>query len=144
MTMHLIKLSVGSTSVVSMRESIARRCHEDAELGPIVEHHTRNMPKQRDAILDGGSIYWIVKGHIIARSAILDLRQDVNPETGRKFCRICMSPDLVAVVPTKRRGFQGWRYFKDGDQPADLNDLGVEEADIPIEMASELRDLGLI
>ena len=143
MTLHLIKLSVGSVSVASMRESIERRVFNDPVLGPIVEHHTRNMPKQREALLNGGSIYWIVKGHIIARNKILDLRSDVG-ESGRKFCRICLDPTLVAVLPTKRRGFQGWRYFKDGDQPPDIETLGENAESIPVEMARALRDLGLL
>ena len=51
--------------------------------------------------------------------------------------------DLIKVIPTPMRPFQGWRYYMEEDIPPDLNinDDGSEE--IPDEVNSELIKLGL-
>ncbi|NBP49463.1 MAG: DUF1489 family protein, partial [Alphaproteobacteria bacterium] len=71
MTVHLKKLSVGSTSLDSLREWQALRlAHE----GKIV-HVTRNKPRRAEELLDGGSIYWIIKRVMVARQQIIDLAE---------------------------------------------------------------------
>ena len=136
MTVHLKKLSVGSDSLDALKSWQALRL---AETGRLM-HVTRNRPRRADEILDGGSIYWIIKGVMIARQKIIDLAE-VQRADGRPACGLVLSSELVATTPTKMRIFQGWRYLEAKDAPPDI---GADDAgDMPAELAAELRDLGI-
>ena len=137
MTVHLKKLSVGSDSLDTLKSWQALRL---AETGRLL-HVTRNRPRRADEILDGGSIYWIIKGVMIARQKIIDLAE-VQRADGQVSCGLVLSPDLVATVPTKMRIFQGWRYLEAEDAPADLTDP-VDES-MPPALVAELRELGVL
>ena len=137
MTVHLKKLSVGSKSLETLRAWQALRL---AETGRLI-HVTRNRPRRAEEILNGGSIYWIIKGVMSARQNIIDLAE-VQRANGQAACGLVLSPDLVATVPTKMRIFQGWRYLETEDAPADLTDP-VDET-IPPALMAELRELGVL
>ena len=143
MTTHLQKLSVGTESIDTLRawqkKVVARRVR--AGLPEAHEHVTRMFPKQKEALLDGGSIYWVIKGVIQCRNRIIDL-EEVRAHDGRKACAILMDPDLVETVPAPRRAFQGWRYLKAEDIPADLAGAsgGTE---LPPELRARLVNLGV-
>lgn len=139
---HLQKLSVGSLSIETLAEwqhHLAIRRSEEG-LKALPDHITRMMPKRRDLLLNGGSIYWVIKGVIQCRNAVLDL-QEMRTNDGRKACRIVLDPKLVPVVPTPKRAFQGWRYLKPSDAPDDLSKLG-DAADLPAHLRTKLVDLG--
>lgn len=143
MTVHLIKIAAGLSSLSELRERFESYGYSDPNHGFIVPVPTRNFPKQREALLGGGSIYWIIKGEIKARTQFVDIREEEDAD-GRRLCRLCVLGDLKLVVPTKRRGFQGWRYLKAGDAPADL-DISESDTDgLDADMAAELNDLGLL
>ena len=137
MTVHLKKLSVGSDSLDTLKSWQALRL---AETGRLM-HVTRNRPRRADEILDGGSIYWIIKGVMIARQKIIDLAE-VQRADGRPACGLGLSSEWVATTPTKMRIFQGWRYLEAEDAPADLN--GVADESMPPALAAELRALGIL
>ncbi len=137
MTVHLKKLSVGSQSLETLRVWQALRLSETGRL----IHVTRNRPRRAAEILDGGSIYWIIRGVMSARQNIIDLA-DVQRADGQVVCGLVLSPDLVATVPTKMRIFQGWRYLETEDAPADMNDP-VDES-MPPALVVELRELGVL
>ena len=137
MTVHLKKLSVGSQSLENLRAWQALRLSETGRL----IHVTRNRPRRAEEILDGGSIYWIIKGMMSARQNIIDLAE-VQRADGQVSCGLVLSPDLVATVPTKMRIFQGWRYLETEDTPPDLTDP-VDES-MPPALMAELRDLGVL
>lgn len=137
MTVHLKKLSVGSQSLETLRVWQALRLSETGRL----IHVTRNRPRRVEEILNGGSIYWIIKGIMIARQNIIDLAE-VKRADGQFACGLVLSPDLVATVPTKMRIFQGWRYLETGDAPADMNDP-IDES-MPPALVAELRELGVL
>ena len=137
MTVHLKKLSVGSQSLENLRVWQALRLSETGRL----IHVTRNRPRRAAEILDGGSIYWIIRGVMSARQNIIDLA-DVQRADGQVVCGLVLSPDLVATVPTKMRIFQGWRYLETEDAPADMNDP-VDES-MPPALVVELRELGVL
>lgn len=146
MTVHLLKLSVGSESVDSLRAWQASRREHRRRQGETAEvwHRTRMFPKRRNAVLDGGSIYWVIKGVIQARQRITELRS-VTGEDGIKRCDIVLDPELVLVRPTPRRAFQGWRYLNPESAPPDLGrGEGAALADLPPRMRAELLELGLI
>ena len=136
MTVHLKKLSVGAQSLDNLRDWQALRLLPGGRL----VHVTRNRPRRAEELLDGGSIYWIIKGVVTARQAIIDLA-DAQRADGTPACGIVLSPEIIQVAPSKMRIFQGWRYLEAKDAPSDIsaNDAG----DLPAELAAELRDLGI-
>ena len=76
MTLHLIKLCVGVDSHRRPRP-MAGRPHQGAEEeGQEAElmHVTRMTPKRKDEMLDGGSLYWVIKGQIAVRQQLLALK----------------------------------------------------------------------
>jgi len=111
------------------------RRREKRGLSPYHEHVTRMFPKQVEALLEGGSIYWVIKGLIQCRNELVAL-EETKTRDGRRACSILMQPKLIAVVPTPKRPFQGWRYLKAEDAPADLSELGGAN-DLPPELRAE-------
>lgn len=146
MTVHLIKLCVGVREVGDLIAWQTARRADMAARGahPEIVHVTRMTPRRRDDILNGGSLYWVIKGFIQARQSIVDLRA-VNSDDGVRRCGIVLAPDLVLCAPSPRRPFQGWRYLAQTDAPRDLTG-GVQASlnDMPEEMRAELMELGLI
>ena len=136
MTVHLKKLSVGSRSIDSLREFQAQRL---ANVGRLV-HITRNRPRRVEELLDGGSIYWIIKGVMMARQAIIDFVEAERAD-GSPACGIVISPEIVTVAPTRMRIFQGWRYLEAADVPIDI--VIDKEENMPSEFVAELRELGI-
>ena len=139
MTLHLKKLSVGSTSLEELDRWQAMRLENEGEL----KHVTRNTPRRGDEILAGGSIYWIIKGVMCVRQNITELRP-VEREDGKPACAIVLAPGLVAVEPRRVRIFQGWRYLEGRDAPADIVLSGGGDAGLPPAMMAELRELGIL
>ncbi len=143
MALHLIKLCVGCDGIEDLADWIAATLAEKKRRGlePAHVHRTRMMPKRVAEILDGGSLYWVIKGQIRVREKILDLRA-VTDAAGVSHCDIVLSADLVEVEARPYRPFQGWRYFDPAVAPRDL--IGEETADLPIEFLRELAGLGLL
>ncbi|MDQ0394065.1 DUF1489 family protein [Labrys monachus] len=139
MTLHLIKLCVGAESIADLEEWIALRMRMSGEQ----IHTTRMMPKNREAILDGGSLYWVIKGQLSCRQRILDLRAR-RDEEGISRCDILLEPRVVPVDPRPRGPFQGWRYLSAADAPPDLSGLGAPDGELPLELQQQLRAIGLV
>jgi hypothetical protein len=134
-TLHLIKLCVGIDSVEHLIEHRRRRGNENP-----CYVHTRNRPKRAAEILDGGSLYWVIKGEILVRQRVLGIL-DHQDEAGQAFCTLHLDGTLVRTVPARCRPFQGWRYFVPEDAPPDR--LG-DDGEMPLAMVRELRALGLL
>lgn len=120
MTIHMVKLCVGADDIqhlIDWQKRLLRSL-------PHPVHHTRMMPKQREALLDGGSIYWVIKRAIRARQRIIDIR-DIQDETGRSMCELVFDPEIIRTYAQPKRPFQGWRYLKPEEAP---RDLGSKEA----------------
>ena len=140
MTLHLIKLSVGSESVETLADWQAERLRQHGELW----HATRMMPKRGEEVIAGGSIYWVIRGLIQARQRVIGFDRRVDAE-GRPFTRILIDPELVRTEPRQQRAFQGWRYLEAKAAPPDLgtaNGEGGEE--LPYAMLAELKELGIL
>lgn len=139
--LHLIKLSVGSKDVAGLQAWQAERALTHAPL----RHRTRNRPKRRDDILDGGSIYWVIAGFIQARQRVLDLIEDTM-EDGTACTGIVLDPVLVPVAARSMKAFQGWRYLDPEAAPPDLADHsmapGIEA--LPAHLRAALREARLI
>jgi len=145
MPLHLIKLCVGVDSIRELDEWIKERMAQKKKKKEAIEHihTTRMMPTQKDALLDGGSLYWVIKGVVSCRQKLIDLRQFTDKE-GVKRCRIVMDPKLIPVLPKPRSAFQGWRYLKANEAPADLAKGAKGAISIPEGMRRELNELGLL
>ncbi|MBT9292292.1 DUF1489 family protein [Prosthecodimorpha staleyi] len=143
MTLNLLKLCVGCDSVRDLTDWVDERLAEKRRLGqePVHIHRTRQMPKRRDEILEGGSLYWVIKGSIMLREPIVDLRA-VTDENGVPHCDIVLTGAFVQVEPRRFRPFQGWRYLDPKEAPADLRSAGAR--DLPPEFVKELAGLGLL
>ena len=137
--LHLIKLSVGTEDVEDLAAWQARRLAKSGR----VFHTTRMTPRRAAELIDGGSIYWVIKGYVLARQRLLAIEPAVNEE-GRPCNHLILEPKLVRTVPRAHRAFQGWRYLDSEDAPPDLEAASGELADMPPEMAAELRELGLL
>ncbi len=148
MPLHLVKLSVGSESVEDLVQWQATlQARSRAATGtPRVWHTTRMIPKRRDELLAGGSLYWVIKRVIQVRQTIIDI-VEVEGDDGIRRCDIVLAPELVPTKAAARRPFQGWRYLKPEDAPADLG-RGLsagEDGDLPPPaMRRELAELCLI
>ncbi len=144
--MHLIKLCVGVDTVEQLASWQTIRLERQRRTGAVQElvHRTRHTPRQRAAVLESGSLYWVIKGFVRARQRILDLREETDAE-GRTLCGIVLGHELIATKPQPRRPFQGWRYLKPEDAPADLGPAqGLADDDMPEAMRAELAELALI
>lgn len=145
MTLHLQKLCVGCDSPDELKAWIDERMADRRRRGAPEEqvHTTRMTPKRGEELLDGGSLYWVIKGVILARQPLIDLRA-VRGADGIERCEIVMTPELTPVRPTPRRPFQGWRYLAAHEAPPDLADDERKAPGLPAHLVAELRSLGLL
>ena len=145
MPLHLVKLSVGAESVKDLKGWIAERVRQARQKGLPGRHiHiTRMTPKREEELLDGGSIYWVIKGEIAAREKLLAI-EPFRDKDGIGRCRLVMETKLVPVSPRPMRAFQGWRYLDAKSVPPDLRGSPQGLADMPEPMRKELRELGLL
>jgi hypothetical protein len=145
MTLHLVKLCVGVDTVQDLKDWQAERLRMLALAGqaPVLCHRTRQTPRRRDDVLDGGSLYWVVKGFVVVRQRIADLRVDTK-EDGTACCGIVLDSELVTTRPHPRRAFQGWRYLDAADAPPDTRRGDNADDDMPPGMREDLRELRLI
>lgn len=145
MALHLVKLCVGAESIAEHEAWIRERLAAQAARGetPEQRHTTRMVPKRVAEILDGGSLYWVIKGQIASRQDVIDIRPFTDGE-GVSRCHLVLKPEVVPVAPRRMRPFQGWRYLPAHEAPPDLTGGLGEAAEMPDELRRELRALGLL
>ena len=90
MSIHMIKLSVGSLSIQTLAEwqqSVAARRGGEG-LPAYADHITRMTPKRKDELLAGGSIYWVIKGIIQCRNKNFGSCRNPHPRRaqGLPYC----------------------------------------------------------
>jgi hypothetical protein len=138
---NLVKLSVGSESVDTLAVWQTMRAAEMPDSLP--RHVTRMWPKREAEVLNGGSIYWVIKGSILARQKILRFDEVIGAD-GIRRCAFVLDPELVRTQPTLKRPFQGWRYLKPEDSPMDLPQGRGEEEPLPNDLANALAEIGVL
>jgi hypothetical protein len=147
MALHILKLCVGADSIADLAHWQKGRlaAQEAAGATPRLFHTTFQSPKRQDEVLEGGSLYWVIKGVIQVRQAIIGFGQG-QKENGTPCCLLLLDPKLVPVRPTPRRPFQGWRYLNADDAPVDLSQRAGRDdiAAMPPAMRKELASLGLL
>jgi hypothetical protein len=134
---HIVKLCVGAERVEDLLEWQAHTYGE----GP-ARHVTRMWPKRTEEVLDGGSLYWVFKGVILARQRIIGLEEVIGAD-GIARCAIVLDRDVVRTEAVPRRPFQGWRYLAAADAPADLRAGRDREDPLPRELQAALSEIGL-
>ena len=139
--LHLTKLAVGVRDMAHLRELQTARMRSH----PPLRHRTRSFPRRRNEVLEGGSMYWVIGGTMLARQRIVDIiedrREDNTPCTG-----LILDPDLVPLIGRPTRPFQGWRYLDADAAPADLSGQEtISGLDImPAALQRQLRALCLL
>jgi len=139
MPLHIGKLCVGVTETGELADFQKKRLDRGEELF----HTTRMMPRRQAEVLDGGALYWVIKGAVQVRQKITGIVPVVG-EDGIRRCRLMLDSQLVATRPQPRRPFQGWRYLKADDAPADIGPYDRNAQDLPPTMRAELVELGLL
>ena len=137
---NLIKLSVGTETVEGLQDWQNSPRPKGADGNP--RHVTRMWPTREAEILNGGSIYWVIKGVVQARQRILRL-DDYDRGDGIRRCALVFDPKLIRVENMTKRPFQGWRYLKPEDAPADLPEHRAREEALPPQLSAALADIGV-
>lgn len=138
--LNIVKLCVGATSVEDLLDWHAAHRH----IWPkgTTRHVTRMYPKKVAELLEGGSLYWVIKGVILARQTLLDF-QEVRGEDGIARCAFVLDANVIRTEPAPRRAFQGWRYLDPTESPRDLPQGRGAETALPADLARALADIGL-
>jgi hypothetical protein len=140
LALHLVKLCVGADSIADLKGWVEERVRE--RRGPPRSLHvTRMVPTRAPQIVEGGSLYWVIRGQLSARQRVLEIEPFLDMD-GVGRCRLWLDPEVVELAPRPMRAFQGWRYLKASDAPADLGKGG--EAAMPEELRRALGELGLL
>jgi hypothetical protein len=91
------------------------------------------VPKRAEELLDGGSLYWVIRGSVMCRQQLIGVRRFVDKD-GIGRCRLVLKPKVVLVAPRP----------SPKDAPPDLDRAAPRAADMPEPLRRELRDLGLL
>jgi hypothetical protein len=131
--LHLTKVAYGHDSLEDLSRALDRYGRDRFFLT------TRYLPKRHEEIVPGGSLFWIIKHKLVARSPILGFG---DAPDGRVTIRC--EPKLVLVQPRPKRAHQGWRYLEGAEAPADMGGSAEGIAAMPPELVGELAGLALI
>lgn len=145
MALHMVKLCVGASSIEDLEAWQQKRLAQQRAGGSQSRlfHATHQTPRRQLELLDGGSLYWVIKGTIQARQRLIGL-EDGTKKDGTPCCLLLLDPRVVPVRPVPRRAFQGWRYLEAGDAPPDLTRADKKLATLPPKMRRDLAELCLI
>ncbi len=145
MSLNMLKLCVGCDSVEDLEGWIDFRLDERRRAGEPAEqfHTTRMVPTRAAELIDGGSLYWVVKAQVQCRQRLLDIRPFVDAE-GISRCHLILAPEVVRTQWQPRRPFQGWRYLKIEDAPRDVDAGDGDIMLLPLHLRRELAELGLL
>ncbi len=137
---NLLKLCVGAEKV----EDLTDWQETPRAKGPdgLPRHITRMWPKRADEVLNGGSLYWVFKGVILARQRILRL-DEVDRGDGIARCALVLDPEVIRTEAVPRRPFQGWRYLSSADAPRDLGRARPNDDSLPPKLMAALADIGV-
>jgi hypothetical protein len=143
MTIHLLKpaLKVNDLYEFAQRQKTRWMEHGGDLVYPV---WTSRKPAREEALLDGGSLFWIVKKQIQCRQSVLSIIDYESGEDEKPSYLILCSPELVRVEPARKKPFQGWRYLEPDNAPKDLGAIAVMDEPPPPQMEKALREAGLI
>lgn len=136
MALHLTRVAFGAASLADLVSRI-----ESNRTGNTIRLTTRFLPKRHAEVVDGGSLYWIIKHQLVGRARVLAFED--RPD-GR--IDMVLEAKVTPVNPIPRRAHQGWRYLNATDAPTDLGHVneGEDVSDLPPTLLTELAELSLI
>lgn len=139
---HLLKLCVGATSLDDL--ILWQQRYSNYWPKGCAVHTTKMWPKREQELLNGGSLYWVIKGMILCHQRVLRL-EPVKGDDNQRRCAIILDAAIERTVPTPRRAFQGWRYLDHQSAPPDLHcDKNTKYEDaLPDHLAQALSEMGL-
>ena len=140
---NLIKLCVGAQNVSDLYNWQKNRLIHDKNL----ENHTtffitRMRPKRENDILNGGSIFWVFKGLILARQKIIGFDNFMSEDNILR-CKVILDRKIVLTDAYHKKPFQGWRYFSQKEAPKDREIFSDEKTQLPLKIEKELSELGI-
>jgi len=138
---NLIKLCVGAEQVQDLLDWQAETRLRWPDGLP--RHITRMWPKREAELLNGGSLYWVFKGEVLARQRVLRL-EEAQGADGILRCAIVLDPEVILTRAAPRRPFQGWRYLKPEEAPADLPSGHRAEDELPEALSRALAEIGVL
>ena len=139
-TVHLIKLCVGTDTVEHLARWQATPRNPSAE--GLHRHITRMWPKRAAEVVNGGSLYWVIRGQVLCRQRILRL-DEVAGADGITSCGLVLEPTLHRTQAAQRRPFQGWRYLMPQDAPPDLPASRASDDALPDDLNRALAEIGV-
>ena len=140
MALNILKLCVGADSVEDLLQWQAQ--HLGHWPAGRAEHITRMWPKRAEEVLDGGSLYWVIKGQVLARQRILALEPRQGAD-GIARCALVLDAQVIRTDAAARRPFHGWRYLAAEESPRDLPKGRALETALPASLAQALAEIGL-
>src|ERR1700691_5991156 len=98
MALHLVKLAVGVSDLAELH----RLQREPRKQPGFYCFYTRHLPRRQDEVLDGGSIYWVIKHHVQVRQRIRGFVPIVNQD-GKPAVLIKIEAKLTPTAWQPRR-----------------------------------------
>ncbi len=119
MTLHLLKLCVGAESIADLRAwtRLRRKRAPDAQAGTVHAHVTRMVPKRATELLDGGSLYWVIKGQTCARQKLIGIEPFVD-SAGVKRCALQLDDEVDRLAPAAASCLPGLALSRTRRSPA--------------------------
>jgi hypothetical protein len=142
MSIHIIKLVVGIDDLPEFAE-YQKSSVVDYHGQPATAVWTRHKPKREGELLDGGSLYRVIKNRILVRQRILGFESAEHPIKGT-MCLVMVSAEMIRTMPLARRPFQGWRYLEGAAAPPDIGPYIEGEEEPPVDMRQDLGAAGLL
>jgi len=138
--LHLLKLCVGADSVEDLEHWQQSQRHRWPDGSAV--HVTRMWPKREVELLSGGSLFWVIKGVVLARQRLVRLEEVIGAD-GIRRCALVLDQQVIRTEAAARRPFQGWRYLPGTEAPRDLPKGRERESALPEDLARALAEIGL-
>ena len=138
--LNLIKLCVGAHSIQDLIDW--QRTPKAKGPDGLPRHVTRMWPRRFDELLNGGSLFWVIRGHILCRQKLIRFDEVMGLDTIKR-CGLVLDPELIKTQAVPKRPFQGWRYLDSTDAPLDLSNQMDKENAFPAELERALNNIGV-
>ncbi len=114
------------------------------------QHWTRSYPRRAEEVVDGGSLYWVIRGRICVCAIAFWRLDEVEDDDGKQFCAIVYDPTVIVTEIRPRRAFQELALSGGGgSRPGSAHQRAalahaIAEEELPSDLRAELRVLGLL
>lgn len=143
MTIHLLKPALQCADIYEFaaRQTGWQMQHKGKTVYPV---WTSRKPTREADLLEGGSVFWIIKGQVQCRQDIWDIIDYKAEGDEKKSFLILCNPQLIRTQDLARKPFQGWRYLTPPNCPPDIGPIDANDERPPPEIEKELRAAGLL